>query len=362
MQKIARLNSRRRLATEVAKTAEPTFVNKKLHITDLTEQSTNYYDHVEFLYKDLKRFETNMIPPLVAAAVKKVELERPDSNLKHRLLMTAGMKPARDVLLHEHEVKIAAHLESEVYTANHFSMLRLVARMSKRVCGLIEQSIKYSHHQDGTKRRKKMRPGSRVPAPSLFALKDINWAESESEKRSQLMLRDHSDRKGADICGKQYALDRAIFDSLKQTSRSGGMATAGTEEEPHLICLSGDGAGLSARGGAPRRMASGRLPLARGRRDVRQALHLSSDARSLLEGRGVHECSERQLPKKVHAPEAPCVGIRGQSPTTPAHQNPAPRRWAGLPGASLRPLEAPQTRSTNPPFTSAHTLSSDNIL
>ena len=52
------------LATEVAKMAEPTFVNKKLHITDLTEQSTNYYDHVEFLYKDLKRFETNMIPPL----------------------------------------------------------------------------------------------------------------------------------------------------------------------------------------------------------------------------------------------------------------------------------------------------------
>ena len=38
------------LATEVAKTEEPNFVNKKLHITDLTEQSTNYYEHVDFLY------------------------------------------------------------------------------------------------------------------------------------------------------------------------------------------------------------------------------------------------------------------------------------------------------------------------
>ena len=40
-----------------------------------------------------------------------------------------------------------------MYTPDHFSLLRLVGKMSKRVCGLIEQSIKYhAHFADGSKR------------------------------------------------------------------------------------------------------------------------------------------------------------------------------------------------------------------
>ena len=195
----------------------------------------------------MKRYETKTISLLVAAATKKIENERPDSNLRYDLLMTSGMKPARDILLQKHEEIIADHITTKVYTADHFSLLRLVGRLSKRVCGLIEQSIKYAHKSDGTKERQMLRPGSNVPAPSLFALRDINAAEAASEARSKLVLRDHADRKGADICGQQYALDRAIFDSLSQTTRSGGMATKGTEEDPHLICVTGDGAGLSAR-------------------------------------------------------------------------------------------------------------------
>ena len=33
--------------------------------------------------------------------------------------------------------------------------------------------------------------------------------------------------------------------SIEQSSRAGGMATAGTKEDPHLICMTGDGAGLT---------------------------------------------------------------------------------------------------------------------
>ena len=40
---------------------------------------------------------------------------------------------------------------------------------------------------------------------------------------------------------------RAMVDSLSNTSRAGGMATKGTEEDPHLIAVSGDGAGLCSR-------------------------------------------------------------------------------------------------------------------
>ena len=232
--------------TELAK-LNPTLDNRAAQINDVKDQSDAFYHHVDFLYDNLKRYETKTISLLVAAATKKIECERPESNLRYDLLMTSDMKPARDILLQKHEEKIADHLKEEVYTADHFSLLRLVGRLSKRVCGLIEQSIKYAHKSDGKKERQMLAPGSRVPAPSLFALKDINAAEAASEARSKLALNDHEDRKGADICGKQYALDRAIFDSLSQTTRSLGMASQGTEKDPHMICVTGDGAGLSAR-------------------------------------------------------------------------------------------------------------------
>lgn len=79
-----------------------------------------------------------------------------ETDLISATLATAGFKPARDVLLHDHGEKIAKHLTEKVYTAEHFSLLRgrLVSKMSKRVCGLIEQSIKYVGPEWGRPRRR----------------------------------------------------------------------------------------------------------------------------------------------------------------------------------------------------------------
>ena len=38
-----------------------------------------------------------------------------------------------------------------------------------------------------------------------------------------------------------------MFDSISNVSRSGGMATKGTREDPHIMCITGDGAGLTGR-------------------------------------------------------------------------------------------------------------------
>ena len=43
--------------------------------------------------------------------------------------------------------------------------------MSKRLCGLIEQSLKYVHHGDGTKTRQKLHPNSETYAPPMFEVK-----------------------------------------------------------------------------------------------------------------------------------------------------------------------------------------------
>ena len=128
---------------------------------------------------------------------------------------------------------------------DNFALLRLVGGMSKRVCSLIEQSVKWVHRSDGTRERQVLCPGSSVPAPSLFSLKGINAAEAKAEVSSGLCLQEHGDHKGADICGKQYAVDTAMLRSISNTSRSAGMATQGTRDDPHVIIMTGDGAGIT---------------------------------------------------------------------------------------------------------------------
>ena len=66
-------------------------------------------------------------------------------------------------------------------------------------------------------------------APPLFSIKEINAAEHAAELRTQVELRDHPDRKGADISGKMYAFDRVLYDSLQQVSRAGGMSTTAVQ-------------------------------------------------------------------------------------------------------------------------------------
>ena len=81
----------------------------------------------------------------------------------------------------------------------------------------------------------------------MFSIKQINAAEERAAQESKLELKEHADKKGADICGKAYALDHAMLQSIMTSARAGGMATTGSETDPHLICITGDGAGVSAR-------------------------------------------------------------------------------------------------------------------
>ena len=237
----------RALEKEIDDVAPPSLHGRCASIKKLAHGSNAYYDHVDFLYKCLRRFDSDDVTALWVAALKKLQLEREEKNdLRERVLKESGMRPAVEKLKHEVDAESAKHLRSSVYTTEHFSVLRLVAKMSKRVCGLVEQSIKYQHNADGTKKRQMMRPGSTVPAPSLFDIAGITEVERAAMEETKLELNDHADRHGADICGKPHALDRAIYDSLGQLTRSGGLATDGkTPETAHLVCVTGDGAGLT---------------------------------------------------------------------------------------------------------------------
>lgn len=216
-------------------------------VDKLKPQSATFYDHVTFGYEWLKRYNLLDIPPLIAAVLKRLGNEKGE-DLRWKTLMNEGMASARNALLHEHEKQISKHLTETVFTGDHFALLRLVGGMSKRLCGLIEQSLKYVHRSDGTRIKQRLHPASRctTSVPEIFSLKAIIFAEAEAEKASNLELRQHEDKQGADICSKAYALDQAMLQSVGNTSRAGGMATEGTKTDPHLMCVSGDGAGLTA--------------------------------------------------------------------------------------------------------------------
>jgi hypothetical protein len=240
------LNTVTQLKEELDKIKPPSLDGRRTSIPKLKDHTAKtFYEHVDLIYRNLRRYDSSDIAALTSAAVNKLSRERKE-DFAQGLLRAPGLKSARDTLLHDHELKIADHLKLEVLTSDHFSLLRLVGGMSKRLCGLIEQAIKWVHHADGTKTRQVLSPGSTVGMPPIFGLRGINAAEATAESESGVALNDHIDRCGADICGKAHAIDRAMRDSIRWTSRSGGMATKGSLADPHLMCITGDGAGLTA--------------------------------------------------------------------------------------------------------------------
>jgi hypothetical protein len=60
-----------------------------------------------------------------------------------------------------------------------------------------------------------------------------------------LRCEQHPDRKGASVTDVDWCIRKALAAADTQKA-TGGMATAGTESDPHLILLTGNGAGLTA--------------------------------------------------------------------------------------------------------------------
>ena len=185
-------NSIQHAAQDVKKELEdlqPTLAGRSTTIAKMAAGDSTFYEHVEFGYKWLRRFDSADVPNLITAILRKLSRDRQEedgSDFCYRTLMTNGMKHARDALLLDRDKQNSEHLTKNVYTGDHFSVLRLVGKVSKRVCSLIEQSLKWEHQEDGTKTRQTMHPNSSVPAPSIFSLRAINVAEERAEKETNL--------------------------------------------------------------------------------------------------------------------------------------------------------------------------------
>ena len=198
------------------------------------------------LCREMQRFDATDIIPLVMSALVKLEKHHGQPliaeirNAHQFAPVIREMNAARDA-------QVATHLREHSFFDDAFSLLRLVCKLSLRECHLIEQSFKWEHHPNGTKSRRMLMTDSKEPAPLIFNVAGIKASEQRAMDSSKLLLHEHTDGRGADVSGKPGGVDQAIFNGLQSTrgDRTGGMATAGTEEDPHLVNLSGDGAGLS---------------------------------------------------------------------------------------------------------------------
>ena len=141
----AEMASKKGLAQEIKDLTPPLLVGHGQKIGKLKKGANAFYSHVNFGFDWLRRFDISDVPPLVVAVLRKLGSES-KTDLCWQTLMADGMTSERRALLTDHKKEIGEHLRTNVYTADHCSLLRPVGGMSKRLCGLIEQSVKYMHN------------------------------------------------------------------------------------------------------------------------------------------------------------------------------------------------------------------------
>ena len=200
---------------------------------------------------ELARHHIEDIPRLVMRAIKRVakDKEVPLQSVLETLVKQREWKHIRAAIHRVRDKQIYDYLREHVYTPEHFALLRLVLTLSKRSCALIHQSFKYRRLADGSKARQRLAPDSQQWAPPLFSINDIVTVEKAAEEKTGVTLREHPDHRGADVSGARYSLDRHLQSQLdaQDSSRTGGLATAGTNADPDLVCMTGDGACVSGR-------------------------------------------------------------------------------------------------------------------
>ena len=102
----------KRLEEELKVVQGPSLHGLSSKIGKISGKGGRFYEHVQFGYDWLKRFDIQDIPPLIVAVLKKIGRER-NEDLCWKTIMDNGMASARDALLDEHEKEISKHLTVE---------------------------------------------------------------------------------------------------------------------------------------------------------------------------------------------------------------------------------------------------------
>jgi hypothetical protein len=101
----------------------PTLDGCKTAIPKLKEGTQNFYDHVDFGYKWLRRFDSADVPLLTGAVLRKLARERQEeegADFCYHTMMTNAFKSARDELLNASAFAVGKYLHStHTHTMHH---------------------------------------------------------------------------------------------------------------------------------------------------------------------------------------------------------------------------------------------------
>ena len=198
----------------------------------------------------LARYHPADLPMLFVGILRRVDKD--EEGLTDLLFKEHAFKHILKQIHDRRDSQIALHLGT-VYYVDLQALLRLIAGISLRRCGLFHQCFRWLNAADGTRTRAMLAPGSRQPAPQLFDPRVMAKCQRDALARLSITLEELSSEEtksvGASVSG-EYTVDLVITKMIHAAQVGGccgGMATKGTKEDPHIVMNTADGAGILQR-------------------------------------------------------------------------------------------------------------------
>ena len=161
--------------------------------------------------------------------------------------------PALQAIIDQRDMEIHDQLTMHAYRPEKAILMRLLLKTSWNKLEVMRSCWRWDHNAtDAQGNRCRMRemlaPGSKLPAPDPFDTARMRQWEGSALKTGYkdcpLRNRQHDDLHGAEVTDVDWVLRQAIIEADRGVC--GGMATSGTEIDPHWILITGDGANLTA--------------------------------------------------------------------------------------------------------------------
>ena len=160
----------------------------------------------------------------------------------------SAFDPVKKKIISERDMEIYEHLSEKVVAPAKAELSRLLLRISWRKAGWLNSLFKWNwsgvDKETGNrfKTRQMLAPDSKQPFPDIFNLKQMHTWETKKLSGAAGNVA-HEDGRGSECKSVDWCILHAL--AAAEDSSMGGMATAGTKLDPHLIMLTGDGAGLT---------------------------------------------------------------------------------------------------------------------
>ena len=212
---------------------------------------SNYYREVAVLQVRLGRWHPDNLADLMGNALATLV---PGTDLRPGIAHAGSWHKTLDEIREDTLRESRKWLMEHAFRPAKFVLSKYALKMSGRAFSWMHGLFKYDYSArdaEGNRKpaREMMAEGSKVPAPTIFPVKEVativasELVDPDTHRVDAINVQ-HPDHKGAERRDVRNAVLEAI--GRAAVSGCGGWATLGTVASPHLMLLSMDGAGLTS--------------------------------------------------------------------------------------------------------------------